>query len=121
VVAYVDRMDLAYAAADLVLCRSGASSLTEAAATGLPAIFVPLPLGNGEQFLNARPVVDAGGALLVADAALTPEWVAASVPDLATDADRLARMGAAAAALIPRDADEKLARIVLDSAAAGAR
>jgi len=118
---YVDRMDLAYAAADLVLCRSGASSLTEAAATGLPAIFVPLPIGNGEQFLNARPVVDAGGALLVADAALTPEWVAASVPDLATDADRLARMGAAAAALIPRDADEKLARIVLDSAAAGAR
>ncbi len=118
---YVDRMDLAYAAADLVLCRSGASSLTEAAAIGLPAIFVPLPIGNGEQFLNARPVVDAGGALLVADAALTPEWVAASVPGLATDADRLARMGAAAAALIPRDADEKLARIVLDAAGAGSR
>ena len=118
---YVDRMDLAYAAADLVLCRSGASSLTEAAATGLPAIFVPLPIGNGEQFLNARPVVDAGGALLVADAALTPEWVAANVPGLATDADRLGRMGAAAAALIPRDADEKLARIVLDVAGAGAR
>jgi UDP-N-acetylglucosamine--N-acetylmuramyl-(pentapeptide) pyrophosphoryl-undecaprenol N-acetylglucosamine transferase len=118
---YVDRMDLAYAAADLVLCRSGASSLTEAAATGLPAIFVPLPIGNGEQFLNARPVVDAGGALLVADAALTPEWVATNVPGLATDADRLGRMGAAAAALIPRDADEQLARIVLDAAGAGAR
>ncbi len=110
---FVDRMDLAYAAADLVVCRAGASSLTEAAAVGLPAVFVPLPIGNGEQDLNARPVVDAGGGLLVADAALTSEWVAATVPALATDPERLARMGSAAAALIPRDADEKLARIVL--------
>jgi UDP-N-acetylglucosamine--N-acetylmuramyl-(pentapeptide) pyrophosphoryl-undecaprenol N-acetylglucosamine transferase len=115
-VPYVDRMDLAYAAADLVVCRAGASSVTEAAAVGLPAVFVPLPIGNGEQEHNARPVVDAGGGLLVADRALTPEWVAATVPDLAADGDRLARMGAAAAALIPRDADEQLARIVLESA-----
>ena len=95
VVPYVDRMD---------------------AAIGLPAVFVPLPIGNGEQDLNARPVVDAGGGLLVQDAALTPEWVAATVPALATDADRLASMSIAAADLIPRDADERLARIVLDAA-----
>ena len=82
---YVDRMDLAYAAADLVVCRAGANSVTEAAATGLPAVFVPLPVGNGEQEHNARPVVDAGGGLLVADAALTPQWVAATVPGLLTD------------------------------------
>ena len=50
------------------------------------------------------------------DAALTPEWVAATVPALAADAERLATMGAAAAALIPRDADEQLARIVLETA-----
>jgi UDP-N-acetylglucosamine--N-acetylmuramyl-(pentapeptide) pyrophosphoryl-undecaprenol N-acetylglucosamine transferase len=112
---FVDRMDLAYAAADLVVCRAGASSVTEAAAVGLPAVFVPLPIGNGEQHQNARPVVDAGGGLLVADDALSAEWVAATVPALATDAGRLARMGAAAAGLIPRDADEKLARIVLES------
>ena len=116
VLSFVDRMDLAYAAADLVVCRGGASSVTEAAAVGLPAVFVPLPIGNGEQDHNARPVVDAGGGLLVADGALTPEWVAATVPPLATDAQRLARMGAAASGLIPRDADEKLARIVLESA-----
>ena len=67
-VGYVDRMDFAHAAADLMVCRAGANSVTEAAAVGLPAIFVPLPIGNGEQALNARPVVDAGGALLVADA-----------------------------------------------------
>ncbi len=113
---FVDRMDLAYAAADLVICRSGASSLTEAAAVGLPAVFVPLPIGNGEQTLNARTVVDAGGALLVGNDALTPEWVRATVPALANDADRLARMGAAAAALVPRDADEALARIILEVA-----
>jgi len=113
---YVDRMDLAYAAADLVVCRAGANSLTEAAAVGLPGVYVPLPIGNGEQELNARPVVDAGGGLLVADAAVTPEWVAATVPALATDADRLARMGAAASALIPRDADDKLARIIVEVA-----
>jgi len=116
VLPYVDRMDLAYAAADLVLCRSGASSVTEAAAVGLPAIFVPLPIGNGEQALNARPVVSAGGGLLVDDAALTPSWVAANVASLATDTERLAKMGAAASALIPRDADEKLARLILDAA-----
>jgi UDP-N-acetylglucosamine--N-acetylmuramyl-(pentapeptide) pyrophosphoryl-undecaprenol N-acetylglucosamine transferase len=121
VVDFVDRMDLAYAAADLVVCRAGASSVTEAAALGLPAVFVPLPIGNGEQHLNARPVVDAGGGLLVKDADLTSVWVADTVPGLATDVGRLATMGAAAAALIPRDADERLARIVLDAARGVAR
>jgi UDP-N-acetylglucosamine--N-acetylmuramyl-(pentapeptide) pyrophosphoryl-undecaprenol N-acetylglucosamine transferase len=106
-------MDLAYAAADLVLSRCGANSVSEAAAVGLPAIFVPLPIGNGEQEHNARPIVEAGGALLVHDADLTADWVADHVPALVADTDRLARMGAAAAALVPRDADERLARIVL--------
>ena len=116
---YVDRMDLAYAAADLVVCRAGAYSVTEAAATGLPAVFVPLPIGNGEQEHNAR----AGRRRRRRPArsptrALTSEWVAATVPGLLTDPDRLAAMGAAASALIPRDADEKLARIVLETAGA---
>ena len=116
VVDYIDRMDLAYAAADLVVCRAGASSVTEAAAVGLPAVFVPLPIGNGEQVKNAQPVVDAGGGILVQDADLTTDWVVGTVPHLATDPERLAAMGAAASALIPRDADEKLARIVLEVA-----
>jgi UDP-N-acetylglucosamine--N-acetylmuramyl-(pentapeptide) pyrophosphoryl-undecaprenol N-acetylglucosamine transferase len=113
VVPYVDRMDLAYAAADLVVCRAGANTVTEVAAVGLPAVFVPLPIGNGEQELNARPVVDVGGGLLVHDGALTPEWVSGTVPDLVADRDRLATMSVAASSLIPRDADEKLARMVL--------
>src|SRR6478736_10244751 len=101
VVNFVDRMDLAYAAADLVVCRAGASSVTEAAAVGLPAIFVPLPIGNGEQRQNARPVVDAGGGLLVLDADLDADWIADTVPGLATDGARLTAMGAAASALVP--------------------
>jgi UDP-N-acetylglucosamine--N-acetylmuramyl-(pentapeptide) pyrophosphoryl-undecaprenol N-acetylglucosamine transferase len=113
---YVDRMDYALAAADLMVCRAGASSVVEAAAVGVPAIFVPLPHGNGEQERNARPVVDAGGALLVADATFTTDWLTTTVPPLATDAERLAEMGARASALVPRDADEKLARIVLEVA-----
>jgi UDP-N-acetylglucosamine--N-acetylmuramyl-(pentapeptide) pyrophosphoryl-undecaprenol N-acetylglucosamine transferase len=116
VVPYVDRMDLAYAAADLVVCRAGASTVTETAAVGLPAVFVPLPIGNGEQEHNARPVVDAGGGLLVQDGAFTPEWVQATVPPLLTDEGRLGSMSSAAAGLIPRDADEKLARMILAAA-----
>ena len=69
---YLDRMDLAYAAADLVLCRAGAMTVAELAAVGLPAAYVPLPIGNGEQRCNARPVVEAGGGLLVDDAAAAP-------------------------------------------------
>ena len=44
-------------------------------AVGLPAVYVPLPYGNGEQRRNALPVVEAGGGLLVDDAELTPEWI----------------------------------------------
>ena len=118
VVEYIDRMDLAFAAADLAMCRAGASSVTEAAAVGLPAVYVPLPIGNGEQRRNAESVVAAGGGILVDDADLTTDWVVGTVPHLAADTDRLAAMGAAAAAVIPRDADEKVARIVLEVARA---
>lgn len=115
-VAYVDRMDLAYSAADAVLCRSGSNTVTEVSGVGLPAIFVPLPIGNGEQALNARPVIEAGGGLLVADDALTPEWVRATVPELLTDPARLQAMSRAAANLIPLDADDRLAAMVLAAA-----
>ena len=61
---YLDRMELAYAAADLAVCRAGAVTCAEVAAVGLPAVFVPLPHGNGEQRLNAEPLVAAGAAML---------------------------------------------------------
>lgn len=116
---YVDRMDLAYAAADAVLCRAGSNTVTEVSGSGLPAIYVPLPHGNGEQALNAQPVVDAGGGLMVADADLTADWVRGVVPGLLTDPARLTSMGRKAAGLIPLDADEKLARMILAAAMTG--
>jgi UDP-N-acetylglucosamine--N-acetylmuramyl-(pentapeptide) pyrophosphoryl-undecaprenol N-acetylglucosamine transferase len=117
---YVERMDLAYAAADLVVCRAGSNTVTEVSGVGLPAVFVPLPIGNGEQALNARPVVDAGGGLLVANEAFTPEWVAAHVPALAADRERCQAMGSAAAGVIPLDADERLADLIEAAATGGA-
>jgi UDP-N-acetylglucosamine--N-acetylmuramyl-(pentapeptide) pyrophosphoryl-undecaprenol N-acetylglucosamine transferase len=117
VVPYLERMDLAYAAADLMLCRAGAMTCAELAAVGLPAVYVPLPIGNGEQRLNAKPVVDAGGGLVIDDAACTPGYVADVVRALVLDHERLAVMGAAAAAFGRRDADERLADLVLEAAA----
>ncbi len=118
-VPFIDRMDLAYAAADLALTRAGAMTCAELAAVGLPAIYVPLPIGNGEQRLNARPVVDAGGGLLIDDADLTAEWLVDSAGSLLHDEGRLSGMGAAAARFGERDADEQLARAVEAAAAGG--
>ena len=115
VVPYLDRMDLAYAAADLALCRAGANTVVELTAVGLPAAYVPLPIGNGEQALMARPVVEAGGGLMVDDADCTPDWVRATLTPLLTDPTRLATMGAAAASSGRRDADERLVDLVLEA------
>jgi len=111
-VPYADRMELAYSAADLVVCRSGANTVCELTAVGLPAVYVPLPIGNGEQRLNAADVIAAGGGLLVDDAALTPDWITDELIPLACDGDRLVTMGAAAASVGQRDADEQLADLV---------
>ncbi len=116
VLPYVDRMDLAYAAADLVVCRAGALTCAELAAVGLPAVYVPLPIGNGEQALNARPVVSAGGGVVVPDAELDAAAVERVVLPLLRDPARLAVMSRAAAALGHRDADVALARLVLKAA-----
>src|SRR3954452_9309490 len=97
VVPYIEHMELGYAAADLMLCRAGANTCAELAAVGLPAVYVPLPIGNGEQRLNARPVVDAGGGVLLDDAECTPAYVASTVVRLLLDGNRLTAMGRAAA------------------------
>lgn len=116
-VPFIERMDLAYAAADLALTRAGAMTCAELAAVGLPGLYVPLPIGNGEQRLNALPVVRAGGGLIVDDADLTAEWLVDSVTSVLHDESGLVAMGAAAAGLGVRDADERLARAVVDAAA----
>ncbi|NLG54719.1 MAG: undecaprenyldiphospho-muramoylpentapeptide beta-N-acetylglucosaminyltransferase [Rhodococcus sp.] len=115
-VPYLKRMDLAYAAADAVVCRSGAMTVAEVSAVGLPAVYVPLPHGNGEQELNARPVVAAGGGLLVSDDVLTSGYVESTVIPLLKDGPRLAEMSRAAADAGHRDAATTVAKIVLDVA-----
>ncbi|HEY0119114.1 MAG TPA: UDP-N-acetylmuramate--L-alanine ligase [Cellulomonas sp.] len=116
VLEYLGRMELALAVADLVLCRSGAGTVCELAALGIPAVYVPLPFGNGEQRLNAAGVVAAGGGLLVEDAALDAVWVRAHlVPMLAgtTSAVTRSRMAAAAAKVGVRDAAARVAGLVV--------
>ncbi len=109
-------MDLAYSAADLIVCRAGANTVTEVAAVGLPAAFVPLPHGNGEQAHNAHPVVQAGGALMIDDGALTPAWIDNVVIPLVSHPGRLTAMSEAASGIVPRDADERLAAMIRQAA-----
>lgn len=93
---YMAEMELALATADLVLCRSGAGTVAELSALGIPAFYVPLPIGNGEQELNARDVVDAGGALLVRDGHFNDATVRAQVFPLLMDGAALGKMSDAA-------------------------
>jgi UDP-N-acetylglucosamine--N-acetylmuramyl-(pentapeptide) pyrophosphoryl-undecaprenol N-acetylglucosamine transferase len=113
---YVDQMERAYAAADLVIGRAGANTVSEITALGLPAVFVPLPIGNGEQRLNAEPVVAAGGGLLVEDAALDAAWLRAHLLPLLADPAARERMGRSAAGFGRLDADVMLAAMVRSAA-----
>ena len=110
--AYIEAMDVAYAASDLMLGRCGASTVLETAAVGLPAVFVPYPHGNGEQARNAAGVVSSGGGMLLADADCTPAWVTDQVPSLIRP-DVLRGMSAALAGVGHRDAATVLARETL--------
>ena len=110
---YIERMDLAYAAADLAVCRAGAMTVAEVSAVGLPAIFVPLPVGNGEQRANALPVAQVGGGIVIDNDELTPAWLGSAVHPLIHDAQELRRMGEAAARHGVRDAAQRFAVAVL--------
>ncbi|GAA0359385.1 undecaprenyldiphospho-muramoylpentapeptide beta-N-acetylglucosaminyltransferase [Microbispora corallina] len=113
---YVDRMDLAYAAADLVLCRAGAMTCAELTAVGLPAAYVPLPHGNGEQSLNAQPIVQAGGGIMIDDAQLSARWIVETLLPILNDPERVVAMSEAASRMGRKDADVTLARKVLEIA-----
>lgn len=115
-VGYLEQMDLAYAAGDLALCRAGAVTCAELSAVGLPAVFVPLPIGNGEQRQNALPVVAAGGGLLVDDGDLTAGYLLDTVAPLVLDGRRLAAMATATARLGRRDAAPRMAALVMNAA-----
>ena len=98
-VAYCDRMDLALAAADFAVSRAGAATVSELCALGVPAVYVPYPVGNGEQRFNVADVVGVNGALLVDDADFQPDWVIRTLVPLLHDRERVRRMAAAAASV----------------------
>lgn len=114
---YCDRMDLALAVADLAVSRAGAATVCELAAVGVPAVFVPYAVGNGEQALNARDAVDAGGAVLIRDSEFDPERVASQLVPLLLDRPRVAEMAARMAAVGQRDGADRMVDLVLEAAA----
>jgi len=112
IVEYTDRMDLALAIADLAISRAGSATVSELAAVGLPAVFVPYPVGNGEQALNARDAVQAGGAVLVLDAAFTADWVAETLLPLLHDRARVVEMAERIASVGHRDGADRMVDLV---------
>jgi UDP-N-acetylglucosamine--N-acetylmuramyl-(pentapeptide) pyrophosphoryl-undecaprenol N-acetylglucosamine transferase len=117
---YVDRMDLAFALADAIVSRSGAATVSEISALGIPAVYVPYAVGNGEQSLNAASAVRAGAALVIPDATFTGARVRSDVVPLLRDPERLAALRAAAATVGTRTGTENVVALV-DAALASRR
>jgi len=113
--AYCSRMDAAIAAADFAVSRAGASTVSEFSAAGLPAVYIPYPVGNGEQRLNAQTVVAAGGGLICLDKDFTPEFVLSELIPLISHAKTLNKMQAAAMSVGISDATLRLSVLVLEA------
>ncbi len=111
---YCDRMDLAYAAADLAICRAGAVTVAELAATGTPAILLPYPYHKDDhQRLNAAGLVRAGGAVIcddLKDASANAQALAPRLAELLGDDTRLATMALATRDQAKDDAAAQVAR-----------
>ena len=111
---YCDRMDLAYAAADLTLCRAGASSVAELTATGTPAVFMPYPWhADDHQRHNAEPMAAAGAAVICDDAKqadVNAPRLLDSLRPILTDGQTLSAMARAPGGLRRLDAAEHVAR-----------
>ena len=119
-VRYIDRMDEAYAAADLAVTRAGAGTVAELAVVGLPAILVPFPHDeHDEQTHNAEPLVEAGGAVLVRDHEATADVVGPLIEDRLADRAKLDAMRTGMRSNAKPDAAAHLAAWTLDLAASG--
>ncbi len=105
---YLDRMDLAFALADVILSRAGAATVSEISALGIPAIYVPYAVGNGEQRLNAAAAIDSGAAVLIEDAELDGDRIRSEVIPLLRDEDRRRAMARAAERVGSRTGTEDL-------------
>lgn len=109
---YCNRMDLALSLAAFAVSRAGASTVAELTALGIPALYIPYAVGNGEQRHNARGPVVAGAALMVDDDLITPDWVASTLPPLLADRVRLSEMAAASAEIGVRDGSRRMVDMI---------
>ncbi|MDE0546752.1 glycosyltransferase [Microbacterium sp. C7(2022)] len=109
---YVDRMDLAFAIADVIVSRAGAATVSEISALEIPTVYVPYAVGNGEQALNAASAVQAGAAVLIADADFTGDRVRSEVLPLLADRERQHRMAVAASAVGTRTGAENVVAMI---------
>jgi UDP-N-acetylglucosamine--N-acetylmuramyl-(pentapeptide) pyrophosphoryl-undecaprenol N-acetylglucosamine transferase len=117
---YVERMDLAYAAADLVVGRAGATTIAELSVCGLPALLIPYPYATRQhQEANARAFQRAGGASVMLDDQLSAESLAGRIENLVGHAERLQAMADRSAAFGRPDAADRLADLVVDVAELG--
>jgi UDP-N-acetylglucosamine--N-acetylmuramyl-(pentapeptide) pyrophosphoryl-undecaprenol N-acetylglucosamine transferase len=116
---YLDRMELAYACADLVVCRSGATTIAEITACGLPSLLVPYPYAtHGHQEANARALQRCGGAAVLLDDQLSSESLASRIENLIDHPERLRAMAERARAFGRPDAGPRLADLVEEVARA---
>jgi UDP-N-acetylglucosamine--N-acetylmuramyl-(pentapeptide) pyrophosphoryl-undecaprenol N-acetylglucosamine transferase len=115
--AFIDNMPQAFAGADLLICRSGASTVAEITAAGKPAIFVPFPqAADDHQRRNAEAIAQGGAALLIPQGELTGERLAQTIVELMADAKRLQEMSERARALSHHDAAGRVAGMVAELA-----
>ncbi|MDD7384291.1 MAG: undecaprenyldiphospho-muramoylpentapeptide beta-N-acetylglucosaminyltransferase [Actinomycetaceae bacterium] len=110
---YVSDMEHAFAAADLVVARSGAGTVAEVSALSLPAVFVPLAIGNGEQALNAADSVAAGAAVLIHNSDFSAQTVRTTVLPLLESSQTRGEMSRAASRLVPHHSAAALAEAIM--------
>jgi UDP-N-acetylglucosamine--N-acetylmuramyl-(pentapeptide) pyrophosphoryl-undecaprenol N-acetylglucosamine transferase len=116
---FIDDMPAMFARADLLVCRSGASTVAEIAAAGKPAVFVPFPrAADDHQNVNARALERAGAALVVEESNLEPAYLVDTIAILLSDPRRLAAMSDAAKSLAHPHAVEEIAGMVKSLAGA---
>ncbi len=120
--AFLDDMPARFAAADLLLARSGASTVAELCAAGKPSLLIPFPLAaDDHQRRNAEVLAEAGAATLLLESELTPERLLQSLSTGLSDRQGLERMGTQARTLARRDAAERIAETVRRLSALGTR
>jgi UDP-N-acetylglucosamine:LPS N-acetylglucosamine transferase len=110
---YIDNMELAYAIADFAICRSGAGTVAEMTALGIPAAYIPLRIGNGEQKMNAQSSKDAGACIVIDEKDLSAELIVRDILPIVTNDEKLTEMKQSARKVARIDASEKLASIIL--------